>query len=508
MLASLLARAARQRPEHPAFSFQGRRWSFRELDRDANRLANALLAQGLAKGDRVATVLPNSAELYLFYWAAAKTGIVSVPMSPLLQGPGLATLLRDSGARAVIATAATGKAVDAVRAELPGGESLIRLRVDGEGDGWLSLGALMAAASDAVPADPGLEPGDIYNIIYSSGTTGLPKGIVHTHRIRADYGPMMAAAFAVRPDSVVLQTGSLVFNGAFIPMIAAAYQGATFHLHPKFDPVALVETVAKERVTHVMLVPAQIAALLAHPVATAEALGSLECVLSLGAPLLLEHKQALIARLPRRLYELYGLTEGFATVLDRDDVARKPGSVGGAMPYTEIRIVDSEGRDLPPGEVGEIVGRSGHVTPGYYNRPDLTAQAIRDGWVFTGDLGYLDEEGFLYLVDRKKDMIVSGGINVYPRDIEEVAIGHPAVREAAAFGIPDDRWGEVPVIAVLTTEPVEADALAAWINERVGARYQRVKQVLVMDDFPRNVAGKTLKRELRAPYWKDRGRSI
>ena len=197
-------------------------------------------------------------------------------------------------------------------------------------------------------------------------------------------------------------------------------------------------------------------------------------------------------------------------MLDRDDARRKSGSVGVPPPFYALRIVGDDGRDLPAGEVGEILGRGPITMPGYYNRPDLTAQALAGGWLHTGDLGYVDDDGFLFLVDRKKDMIDSGGVKVYPKDIEEIAARHPAVREVAVFGIPHDKWGETPVAAVVLRagEAVDAEVLRAWINARVAAKYQRVDRVLVMADFPRNAAGKTLKREMRAAYWADRERKI
>jgi acyl-CoA synthetase (AMP-forming)/AMP-acid ligase II len=198
------------------------------------------------------------------------------------------------------------------------------------------------------------------------------------------------------------------------------------------------------------------------------------------------------------------------TILDRDDAARKAGSVGVPPPFYAMRIVNDEGRDLPAGGVGEIVGRGPITMAGYYNRPDLTAAALRDGWLFTGDLGYVDDDGYLFLVDRKKDMIDSGGVKVYPKDVEEIAARHPDVREVAVFGVPHDKWGETPAAAVVLREgaTIDAETLREWINARVAARYQRLERVLILDDFPRNAAGKTLKRELRAPFWEGRGRNV
>jgi acyl-CoA synthetase (AMP-forming)/AMP-acid ligase II len=226
-------------------------------------------------------------------------------------------------------------------------------------------------------------------------------------------------------------------------------------------------------------------------------------ICSVGAPLHQEHKEELNRRLPKRFYELYGLTEGFVTVLDKNDYARKPNSVGTPLPFSAMRIVTPNGKEAGLGEVGEIVGRSPLLMPGYYKRPDLTDSTIIRGWLYTGDLGYVDEDGFLFLVDRKKDMIISGGVNVFPKDIEEIVVQHPAVREVAVFGVPDEKWGETPLAAVILRENggLTPEQLRDWINERVDAKHQRVGAVVIMKDFPRSTAGKTLKRVLRETYW-------
>jgi acyl-CoA synthetase (AMP-forming)/AMP-acid ligase II len=252
------------------------------------------------------------------------------------------------------------------------------------------------------------------------------------------------------------------------------------------------------------MVPAQITAILDSPAYAPEKLASLEMLHNLGAPLHVRFKERINAELPGRFYELYGLTEGFMTILDKHDSIRKLGSVGCPSPFMEIRILREDGSECAPGEVGEICGRSPCLMPGYYKRPDLTAKAIVDGWLHTGDAGYLDEEGYLYLVDRIKDMIIVGGVNVYPHDIEKVMVGHPAVREVAVFCVPDAKWGEVPVAAIATKsgERPGARDLVEWTNARVDAKFQRIADVVFYDEFPRNVAGKTLKREMRDAYRK------
>lgn len=502
---TLASRHARYRSQHTAVVFEEIRLSHREFNARINRLANAMLALGLRKGDKVAVVLDNSLELLEVYQMVAKTGMVVVPLSPLLRGEGLVTLVNDADSVAVITMQRMVEHFDAVRDRLDVASDRFILTDGRAVPGYLDYHEMTAAASDAEPPWAEIVDSDPYNIIYSSGTTGQPKGIVHDHYIRMAYCTGFASSYRIKPESVILHSGSLVFNGAFLTLMPAFYLGATYVLMPSFDAAKMVELMATERVTHIMTVPSQIIALLAEPGFSEEHLPELEMVCSVGAPLHLEHKEELSRRLPSRFYELYGLTEGFITILDRDDFAAKPGSVGVPPPLYEMRIVDDEGNDLPPGEVGEIVGRGPVTMPGYYKRPDLTAQAIKEGWLYSGDLGYIDDDGFLFLVDRKKDLIISGGVNVYPRDIEEIVIQHPAVSDVAVFGVPDDRWGESPVAAVRFApgEGAAAEEVRDWVNERVDARFQKVREVLVLDEFPLSVAGKTLRRVIRDEYLRD-----
>jgi long-chain acyl-CoA synthetase len=501
-ISSLLPRHARYRPDHLALVFEGHRLTFRQFNARVNRLSNALLAAGSTRGEKIATVLPNCLEQLEVYWAAAKTGLVVVPMSPLLQDSGLRSLLDNCDARAVVSTAAFADTLARIRGQLPGIDPDRWVLTDGIRSGFQAYGALVARASEDEPPDAGILSADPYNIIYSSGTTGEPKGIVHTHEVRAGYCTLFASAFRMSPESICLHAGSIVFNGAFLDLMPWMYLGCTYILHPAFDADRVIAEVERSRVTHMVMVPSQIIALLNSPAFAPKRLESLEMILSVGAPLHLEYKTRLNETLPGRFYELYGLTEGFMTVLDKRDAVRKAGSVGTPIAFYEMRILDDERCEVPTGQVGEICGRGPLMMAGYYKRPDLTAKAIVDGWLHSGDLGYVDDEGYLFLVDRKKDMIISGGVNVYPRDIEEVVVQHPAVVEVAVFGVPDPRWGETPVAAVILREQsvVSASELAAWINARVGAKFQRVNDVMIVEAFPRNVAGKTLKRVLQEQY--------
>jgi acyl-CoA synthetase (AMP-forming)/AMP-acid ligase II len=417
----------------------------------------------------------------------------------------VATLLRDSDTAALITNSGFAEMIDSVKPDLDTIAHDRYLLIDGSRTGYRDYHALKKAASDK---EPGVEvkEDDPFNIMYSSGTTGLPKGIVHTHKIRIAYGTSFAASYRMTPEHITMHAGAIVFNGAFVDMMPTFFVGATYFLLSQFEPTSYIEAIERENVTHVIMVPAQIIAMLNAPNFEPKSLQSLEMILSLGAPLHREHKDALNKQLPGRFYELYGLTEGFVTVLDKNDYIAKPDSVGVPPPLFEMKILNEKGEEIPSGEMGEICGKGPILMPGYYKRPDLTEQAIVDGWLHSGDMGYVDEDGFLYLADRKKDMIISGGVNVYPRDIEEIVVQHPAVQEAAVFGIPDQKWGETPLAAVILHEPdtVTEGQLKAWINERVEAKFQRVSNVVIKDEFPRNVAGKTLKREMRASYWEDK----
>jgi acyl-CoA synthetase (AMP-forming)/AMP-acid ligase II len=501
-IGTLLPRHARYRPDHLAFVIGEQQFTYREFNAYVNRLSNALLDQGVRKGEKMATILPNSLELMAAYWAAAKTGIVIVPCSTMLQESGLSNLLQDSDTVIAIADGSFADPLDRVRGDLSVRDFVL---VGAEPrEGFLNYSEFIGRASKENPPDPGLADSDVYNIMYSSGTTGAPKGIVHTHYIRAMYCTMFGAAWRMTPESVALHAGSIVFNGAMLDLMPWMYYGCTYILHEAFNAEAVIRDIEKHKVTHTVMVPSQIIAILNSPAFDPKALESLEMIHNVGGPLHLEHKNRLNERLPGRFYELYGLTEGFMTILDKHDAVRKVGSVGVPPTFFEMRILNEEGRECAVGEIGEICGKGPAMMPGYYKRDDLTEKAIVDGWLHTGDAGYVDEDGYLFLVDRIKDMVISGGVNVYPKDIEEIVIQHPAIQEVAVFGVQDERWGETPVAAVVPRkgEAIEVSEMKEWVNTRVDAKFQRISDVVVMEAFPRNVAGKILKREMRDDYKK------
>lgn len=496
----LLSRNARFRPNHLAIICNDIRLTYKEFDAAVNQLANAMLAAGITKGSKVSTLLNNCYELYEIYWACAKIGAVCVPNSPMLRGNGLVNLLNDADTELVITSKSLTPYIEEVKAALNPMQFWVTDSTDTAGFDYYYTKKEKEATTE--PIVELVSEADPYNIMYSSGTTGLPKGIVISHQVRALYGALFANYFRMMPESVVMHSGSIVFNGSFLTLLPVMFVGGTYILLDHFDAHAVTETIKNEKVTHTILVPSQIVSCLNTPEFTQENLQSLEYILSVGAPLLLEHKEELDRRTPGIFYELYGLTEGFMTILDKTDFRKKAGSVGCVPQFMDIKIIDDEGNELPNGSIGEIVGSSPLLMTEYYKNPEKTTEAIQNGWLHTGDVGYLDDEGYLFLTGRKKDLIISGGVNVYPIDIEEIIAHHPAVKDVAVFGVPHNDWGETPVAAVILKESVTVTTseLKTFANDRLEARYQKVTDVIIVPDFPKNVAGKILKRELRDNY--------
>ena len=488
------------------------RLSWRELDIATNKAANALIARGLKKGGKVAILSPNAITSFVTFWAVLKAGGVIVPLNGMLDESSLARLADSSDGSFFFAAAAYADLVDAVRDKLPKIAADHFFIFGADRAGWQSGEAFFASGADHAPGVV-LAPADGMTIFYSSGTTGTPKGIAHSHFGRLNYAYGFGAAFGINRHSVAICATPIYASGTCITMLPTLYCGGKIVLLSKFAPEAFLSAVEAEGGTHSFMVPAMYVSVLEHTLSSERSGREYDCsswrvLISAGQTMAQATRDALGARFPHAgIHEVYGMTEGFFTIALPDDFALgKRDTVGKAGFLEDIRIIGEDDRELPNGEVGEIVAYGPGMMQGYYARPDLTEETVWCSpagrtYLRSGDLGYLDADGYLYVSGRKKDMIKSGGINIYAIDIEDVMMTHPAVSEAAAIGIPHPRWSETP-IGVVTLKPgaaITESELLAWINERL-AKYQRLTQLAIVEDFPRATYGKIQKDRLRAIY--------
>jgi long-chain acyl-CoA synthetase len=475
--------------------------SWREFDAETARLANALLALGVRPRERVALLMDTRLETAVAMFGIIRAGAVAVPLNVSITDEAVAAMCADAATVAVFASGAYCDRVDGLRAS---GSLAAAYYVgcDGPRPGWHDFDALLAAQPTDAP-HVAIAPGDECNIIYSSGTTALPKGIVHTHECRLHWAYDCALALRYRHGCRTLCSLGLFSNISWVSMLSTILVGGTMVLLRHFSARDALHAIEAQRITHGSFVPVQLERLLAAPERASRRTDSLETLMCCGSPLAPDVKRRFAHEFRCDLIELYGLTEGLITILAPEDFEAKLESVGKPVLGADIRILGDDGRELPAGETGEIVGRGRLVMAGYHARDAANREAtwIDTGgqqWLRTGDLGRLDADGFLYIVDRKKDMILSGGQNIFPADIESVMRQHPAVAEVAVVGVPSSRWGETPVAVVVARagEALDAGALRDWTNGRVG-RQQRIAAVIGRDALPRNPNGKVLKRDLR-----------
>jgi long-chain acyl-CoA synthetase len=493
-LASIVVEGAAHDGAAPAVRLGGATITYDELIDRSARLATLLLEHGLERGDRVGVMLPNVPEFPIVYYGVLRAGGIAVPMNVLLKRREIAFYLEDSGAKMLLAwhgflDEARGGADEA-------GTELIGVEPEA------FAATLDGLEPTAEIADTDAE--DTAVILYTSGTTGKPKGAELSHRNLDENSEIISrTTLLINPGDVVLGALPLFHTfGQTVAMNASMRVGACLTLVPKFDPGEALATIERDGVSHFYGVPTMYGALLHHPEREKYDASTLRLCKTGGASMPVEVLHGFEKAFDTELIEGYGLSETSPVASSgHPGQVRKPGSIGTPIEKVEMRIVDEEGNEVPRGEVGEIVIRGHNIMKGYWNRPDATAEAIRDGWFHSGDLGREDEDGFFFVVDRKKDMIIRGGYNVYPREVEELLYEHPQIREAAVLGIPHPEWGE-EVGAAVVLEPGSADLapeeISAWVRERIAAyKYPRV--VWFLDELPKGPTGKIVKREIEVP---------
>ena len=498
-------------PGKLAIRFPGRDLSYAELAALIDSLASALAASGVKRGDCVAYLGFNSPEMLALLFASARVGALFMPLNWRLAGPEHRQMLEDCPPVLLFVEPQYVAQTDAFRDEL-GATTLISFGTPG--DGWMSWTDFCRRTSDptpAVPHDPKIDDDTPLLICYTSGSTGKPKGVLLTQRALECNAANSTDMHGLTADDVILTTLPLFHVGGLNNQTTPALQaGCTVVLHPKFDVDATFDTIERDGITLTVLVPAQLDMMMAHRRWPGADFSGLRMITT-GSTIVPRHVIHAVHAKGVPLVQVYGSTETcpIAVYLKAGDAMRKIGSTGKAAARCRLRIVDSQGADVTPGATGEILIRGDNLMSGYWQAPQATAAVLVDGWFHTGDMGHLDEEGYLYVDGRGKDMIISGGENIYPAEVENVLVAHPAVADCAVIGVPDEVWGE-SVKACVVLRPgarASADELIAFMRERL-ARYKCPRSVDFHDELPRNPSGKLLKRLLREPYWQGRSRAV
>ena len=479
------------------------RLTFKELNARSNRVSNALSGAGIKPGDRVALLMMNSAEFMETFFAIAKIGGIVVPLNWRLVPDELEFILKDSGSRLLV----FGEEFIDTATELfsRGDKTDVKQWVQvaaGNGETHFSRDyvSFRDAASDAEPA-PGGEDDDLLYIMYTSGTTGLPKGVVHTHS--TTFWAMMTFTVTsdLRDGDRYLAALPMFHVGALTPITLNAYRGVTSIVMREFDPVRAWQLIEEEKIQVGLLVPAMLNFMIQVPDLSRFDHSSLRWIQSGASPLPVNLIQAYQDK-GIEIHQIYGLTEtcGPACVINAENAVAKIGSTGRSFFHTDVRVVDADGNDCGPDEQGEVWVKGPHIMKEYWNRPDATRETLVDGWLRTGDVAVMDAEGFVYIQDRIKDMIISGGENVYPAEVENVILAHPEVAEVAVIGQPSDRWGESPMAVVVRKDDALSEADILKFCDGKLARFKLPKGVVFVDEIPRNPSGKVLKRVLRERF--------
>ncbi len=521
-LGEILAVSARQHPDRTAVIWDhgNQRRTYAELNRRADALAAALTEEvGVRPQDRVALMMTNTPELLEALFAVWKAGATVVPLNARYTQDEILYHVGDSEARVLLAGDEFAAALSPIQEKL-GLDTLI-LSGDGTGglEGGIALEGLLERHYGRAPEIPPTGDDDVAWLAYTSGTTGRPKGAMLTHgNLTFVAVSWLADLQRLEPEDVGLVAAPLT-HGAGMMALAFVMKAATqVILQPSgFDTAQFLSDVAEHRVTHTWLVPTQIKMVLDHADLDGADLSSLKTIVYGGAPMYVEDLKEAIRRIGPVFMQLFAQSESPMTgtyLRPQEHVLEGPGSerlasCGYARSGTEVAILDDKGSPLPPGEIGEICIRCPAVMKGYWRRPDATAETIRDGWLHTGDIGKMDDGGYVFILDRTKDMLISGGLNVYPREIEEVLLRHAGISQAAVIGVPDERWGEA-VKAIVVPAPgarlSEAEVVAFAASQLAG--YKKPKSVEFVTDLPKTTVGKIDKKALRAPYWVGRDRLV